>query len=124
MTTMQSYIKDLDNVQVDVRYYKPDKWRKLSNDQRKKCILTRRIQLDQNPSLRKRKSCVNDNSDKQTNHWKKEIEKQGRIIPSLKAARASQPLSGDPSIEDQGENKKNKVSFNTSVTQRGTTVDE
>ena len=44
VTEMKTELDGLDNVEVDVRYYKPDEWSKLTNDQRKKCILTRQIQ--------------------------------------------------------------------------------
>ena len=40
----QSELDKLKDVEVEVRFYKPEEWRKLSYDQKKKCILTRRLQ--------------------------------------------------------------------------------
>ena len=83
-TEMKSDLEQLKDVQVDIRFYKPEEWRKLTNDQRKKCILTRRLQnLDggNGGGGGKRKASF----DKQTKKWRKKIEKQGRIIASLKA---------------------------------------
>ena len=41
---IQSELDGLKNVNVCIRYYKHDRWKALSDDQRKKCILTRQLQ--------------------------------------------------------------------------------
>ena len=46
VTTMKSEFKDLEDVQVDVGYYKPEEWNILTNNHCQKCILSRRIQLE------------------------------------------------------------------------------
>ena len=74
-TEMKSDLEQLKDVQVDIRFYKPEEWRKLTNDQRKKCILTRRLQnLDggNGGGGGKRKASF----DKQTKKWRKKIEKK------------------------------------------------
>ena len=124
LSEMKNELGTLSHVNVDVRYYKPEEWKKLTADQRKKCILTRQIENADRRTKFKRKFDHNGRSrpqenDRLNNRWRKKIEKQGRIISALKAE-----LKQDPD-DNTGENKdgpsKKKIKFNEGITQRGST---
>ena len=74
-TDMKSDLENLKGVNVDIRFYKPDEWRNLTNEQRKKCILTRRLQNSEGGGsgngkfAGKRKISF----DKQSKRWRKKI---------------------------------------------------
>ena len=126
VTEMKTELDGLDNVEVDVRYYKPDEWSKLTNDQRKKCILTRQIQQRDGDTSggKKRKFNNQQRVKKLNNKWKKKLQKQNRIIAALKAE--------DKPNSDENENENNKderrsnkrFKFNSGVTQRKHTDQE
>ena len=85
-TDPQGELDKLKDVEVEVRFYKPEEWRKLTPDQQKKCILTRRLQTGGGRREGgKRKSL---SFDQQSKRWKKKIEKQGRTIAALKAGKS------------------------------------
>ena len=117
---MKNDLDKLKDVNVDIRFYKPDEWRNLTNDQRKKCILTRRLQNKEGGDYGsgngggKRKFSF----DKQTKRWKKKIEKQGRIIASLKAEKKETPSNSNTSNDGNNDSSEPKVQFNKGVAQR------
>ena len=119
-TDMKNDLDKLKDVNVDIRFYKPDEWRNLTNDQRKKCILTRRLQNKEGGDYGsgngggKRKFSF----DKQTKRWKKKIEKQGRIIASLKAEKKETPSNSNTSNDGNNDSSEPKVQFNKGVAQR------
>ena len=109
-TGMKSDLDQLKDVKVDIRFYTPDEWRNLTHEQRRKCILTRRLQNQGNGDGGKRKASF----DKQSKRWKKKIEKQGQIIASLKAEKKE-----NNSTNEKDDNKDEpKVKFNKGVAQR------
>ena len=120
VSEMKSELGNLNHVSVDVRYYKPDEWKKLTSDQRKKCILTRQIQNADRKGKFTHKRDLNNKlqqgSEKQTNRWRKKIEKQGRIISALKAELKQD--SEDSKENDKDGPIKKKVRFNEGITQR------
>ena len=120
---MRSELAQLDNIDVEIRFYKPDEWRKLSNDQRKKCILTRKLQNAGRNDLpggkRGKRSFNNFNENsQQTNKWRKKIEKQGRIISALKAEIKSDSSKDREDNQDNDKKNNKRVKFNAGVTQR------
>ena len=111
---MKSDLDSLKDFEVDIRFNKPYEWKYLSNDQRQKCILTRRLQNANSGSGGGKKWKGSHN---QTNEWRRKIEEQGRIISALKTEKkeseqeSEKPVSGnDTSV--------NKVTFNKGVTQQ------
>ena len=109
-TEMKSDLDQLKNVKVDIRFYTPDEWRNLSPEQRRKCMLTRRLQNQGNGDNGKRKASF----DKQTKRWQRKIEKKNQIIASLKAEN-----NDNNSTNEKSENKDEpKVKFNKGVAQR------
>ena len=120
VTDMKGELDGLHHVDVEVRYYKPDEWNKLSNEQRKKCILIRQIQKKEGGifSGTKRKSGDHQKVIKLNKKWKNKIKKQNRVIAALKAD-SRNDSDKDESEPTGNENKKNKrVRFNYGVTQR------
>ena len=118
VTDMKDELGNLNHVDVEVRYYTPEEWNKLTKEQRKKCILTRQIQKKEGGifSDTKRKSFQQKVS-KLNKKWKNKINKQKRVIAALKAD--SRNDSSDETEPTTTENKKNKkVRFNSGVTQR------
>ena len=106
----------LKDVEVEVRFYKPEEWRKLTPDQQKKCILTRRLQNNGGgKSGGKRKPL---SFDQQSKRWRKKIEKQGRIIAALKAGKSDISNKDNNPNDSNSNDDEPKVTFNNSVTQR------
>ena len=110
---LKSELKALKDVEVDVRYYKPHEWQRLSKQQRKKCVLTRKLEASIDTGSGRKRKHEDDDNNKQTNKWRKKIEKQGRIIASLKAEKNNS--NANP---DSDKDKKKKIKFNKNVTQR------
>ena len=109
-TEMKSDLDLLKNVKVDIRFYTPDEWRNLSPEQRRKCMLTRRLQNQGNGDNGKHMASF----DKQTKRWQRKIEKKNQIIASLKADK-----NDNNSTKEKGQDKDEpKVSFNKGVAQR------
>ena len=75
-TEMKSDLDQLKNVKVDIRFYTPDEWRNLSHEQRRKCILTRRLQNKENGDAGKRKASF----DKQAKRWKKRLKSRVKLF--------------------------------------------
>ena len=126
VTDMRSELDGLNHVDVDVRYYKPEEWSKLSSEQRKKCILTRQLQKKGGDKLigNKRKLSNQQRITKLNNKWKKKVQKQNRVIAALKADTKvdSDRDDNDSNATERKSNKKFK--FNSGVTQRKHTDQE
>ena len=116
-TDMQNELKSLKNVNVDIRFYKRSEWAQLTPDQRKKCILTRKLQLDGSERGTKRKSFSSD-KEKQ---YKKRIQDQGLIIAALKAGKNKDEDSGSSSTNGNDDSNKS-VNFNEHLIQGKSTT--
>ena len=119
-TEMKSELDDLEHVDVEVRYYKPDEWNRLSKDQKKKCVLTRQIQMKEGGTLsgNKRKPIHHDKASALNNKWKRKIKKQNRIIAALKANSGVNTDKDNTNTIDTDRKFNKKVKFNVGVTQR------
>ena len=122
-TDMRGELDKLQDVEVDIRFYKPDEWRNLSNEQRRKCILTRHLQNGKQGGSGSGGG-GNDNgkrkfsNNKQTKRWKKKIERQGRLISALKAEKTEKKESVNASCHNTDNTSNRLVTFNQGVTQR------
>ena len=127
-TDLKGELRNLKYMEVDVRFYTPDEWKRLTDDQRKMCILTCQLRNKGDSGRGGKRKFDGSQDKKSTNKWRKKIEKQGMIISALKVEISETKPNEDGSGTTKKKVKSNEaektIKFNEAVTQRKNSYQE